>query len=156
LQCARPGAFIDRARRLQVGERLRLGEVLSGPLHYDPAWEARPLWLLASGTGLTPLWAVLQEALRLGHLGPIQVVHLAAPGEHYLADELEALAALHPGLHTQLLGPGADLSPLRPPRQAIALACGSPEAVQAIARRLFMAGLPRSQVFHEVFEAGPG
>ncbi|WP_263260532.1 iron-sulfur-binding ferredoxin reductase [Pseudomonas sp. RIT-PI-S] len=155
LQCARPGAFADRARALQVGDRLRLGEVLSGPLHYDPAWEARPLWLLASGTGLAPLWAVLREALRQNHQGPIRVLHMAAPGEHYLAAELQALAASHPALVVDLRGPDADLGDLRPSRQAIALACGAPTRVEAIARRMFMAGLPRNQLFTDTFDKKP-
>lgn len=153
IQCARPGAFVDRARHLRVGDPLRLGEILSGPLHYDPAWSGRPLWLLGSGTGLAPLWAILREALRQQHQGAIRVVHLAREGEHYLANELQALAA--PNLQVDLRGPGADLGDLRPPRQAIALACGSPAVVQAIGRRLFMAGLPRSQLFSDTFEQNP-
>jgi NAD(P)H-flavin reductase/ferredoxin len=152
LHCGRPGAFTDRAQGLRVGDPVRLGEVLSGPLHYDPAWDARPLWLVASNTGLAPLWAILRQALEHHHHAPIRVVHLAAPGEHYLAGELHALAAAHPGLAVDLRGPEADLADLRPPRQTIALACGSPGAVQAMTRRLFMAGLPRSQLFAEVFD----
>jgi len=152
LQCSRPGAFVDRARHLKEGDSLRLGEVLGGPLHYDPAWEARPLWLLASGTGLAPLWAVLRHALNHHHSGPVRVVHMAAEGSHYLAAELNALAVLHPQLQVDLRGPGAELADLRPTRHTIALACGAPAMVQAIGRRLFMAGLPRNQLFTDTFE----
>jgi NAD(P)H-flavin reductase/ferredoxin len=151
LQCVRPGAFVDRARALKVGAPLRLGEVLGGGLQYDPAWDGRPLWLLASGTGLAPLWAVLREALRQGHRGGIWLMHVARPGEHYLAAELQALASSHPQLTVALLPADASLGNLRPTRQTLALACGASGFVEAVARRLYMAGLPRNQLFSDVF-----
>src|SRR5690606_27165718 len=80
------GAFTGVARRLQVGDALRLGELRGGALHYDPGWRERPLWLLAAGTGLAPLWGVLREALRQRHQGPIRLMHQARDASgHYLA-----------------------------------------------------------------------
>ncbi|WP_426149886.1 iron-sulfur-binding ferredoxin reductase [Pseudomonas sp. DC3000-4b1] len=154
LQCGRPGAFADRARALMVGDSLRLGEVLGGPLQYDPAWDGRPLWLLASGTGLAPLWAILREALRQQHRGGIRVMHVARPGEHYLAAELQALAAKRPELTIDLIPMEAGLENARPSRQTLALACGGPRFVETTARRLYMAGLPRNQLFMDVFLEG--
>lgn len=61
LDCRQNGAFSDAARQLQAGDVLRLGELRGGALHYDPAWQERPLWLLAAGTGLAPLWGVLRD-----------------------------------------------------------------------------------------------
>jgi NAD(P)H-flavin reductase/ferredoxin len=156
VQCGRPGAFVAVARALKVGDHLRLGEVLGGPLHYDPAWASRPLWLLASGTGLAPLWAVLREALRQGHAEAIRLVHMAAPGEHYLEGELQALAARHANLELDMRAPVADLNDLRPVRHTIALACGAPALVEAIGKRLFMAGLPRGQLLTDTFEKSAG
>lgn len=156
IQCSRPGAFADRARHFKEGDCLRLGEVLGGPLHYDLAWETRPLWLVGSGTGLAPLWAVLRFALSHHHCGPIHVVHMAGEGSHYLSTELNALAALHPNLQVDLRDAGAQLTDLRPARQTIALACGAPAMVQAVSRRLFMAGLPRNQLFTDTFEKNLG
>ena len=156
VQCGRPGVFVELARQFRVGDHVRLGEVLGGPLHYDPAWEARPLWLLASGTGLAPLWAVLGEALRQGHTGPIRLVHLAAPGEHYLEGELRALAAQHSNLELDLRAPVADLNDLRPGRHTMALVCGAPALVEAIRKRLFLAGLPRGQLLTDTFEKRAG
>ncbi|MBT9531191.1 MAG: iron-sulfur-binding ferredoxin reductase, partial [Pseudomonas sp.] len=77
IDCAKPGAFSTAARRFQLGQSLRLGELRGGALHYDPDWQARPLCLLAAGTGLAPLWGILREALRQAHSGPIQLLHLA-------------------------------------------------------------------------------
>lgn len=152
IDCRRPGAFCDQLRRLQVGDSLRLGELRDGALHYDPDWQARPLWLLASGTGLAPLWAVAREALRQGHTGEIKVLHVAASDAgHYLADALQGL----PGLAVeQVLAEHLDsaLAQLRPTsRQTMALLCGSPSSVERFAKRLFIAGVPRNQVLADVF-----
>lgn len=156
LDCRHPGAFSDAARLLQTGDCLRLGELRGGALHYDPDWQTRPLWLLAAGTGLAPLWGILREALRQEHQGPIRLVHLASDeGEHYLSGPLAELAAGHPQLQVELLGPAqlpAALQAMRLlSRQTLALVCGSPGSVESFSRRLFLAGLPRNQLFADVF-----
>lgn len=156
IDCQRPGAFADVARRLQPGNPVRLGELQGGALHYDPDWQDRPLWLLAAGTGLAPLWGVLHEALRQHHQGEIRLMHLARePQEHYLAGPLGELAIQHPNLHVEsieLADFSAALSGLRvTSRQTIALVCGSPVSVEAFSKRLFIAGLPRSQLLADVF-----
>nr|MBO2511674.1 hypothetical protein [Gammaproteobacteria bacterium] len=156
LDCRAPGAFCDAARRLGPGDALRLGELRAGALHYDPDWQARPLWLLAAGTGLAPLWGVLREALRQHHQGAIRVIHQAheAAG-HYLGEPLRALAAAHPQLQVELVEASeqaAFLAELRlVSRQTVALLCGSPASVEAFARRLFLVGVPRNQVLADIF-----
>lgn len=156
LDCRRPGAFCDAARQLQVGDALRLGELRGGALHYDPDWQERALWLLAAGTGLAPLWGILREALRQEHHGPIRLLHLAHDGEeHYQASALAELANDHPQLQVELLTaqdvPQALASIRLQSRQTIALACGSPASVEQFSRRLFLAGLPRNQLFADIF-----
>lgn len=156
IDCARAGAFSDATRGLQVGDTLRLGELRGGALHYDPDWQERPLWLLAAGTGLAPLWGILREALRQDHQGSMRVLHVAQEAEgHYLREALKALAQGHPRLQVELLTPlelPQALSALRvQSRQTVALACGSPASVEQFARRLYLAGLPRSQLFADVF-----
>ncbi|MBV6750540.1 iron-sulfur-binding ferredoxin reductase [Pseudomonas chlororaphis] len=156
LDCRQPGAFSDAARRLQPGAPIRLGELRGGALHYDPDWHARPLWLLAAGTGLAPLWGVLREALRQGHEGPIRLVHLAHDdSEHYLAPALSELAAQFPNLSVDYVT-GAELpdflAKLRlVSRQTLALLCGAPTSVEALAKRLYLSGLPRNQLLADVF-----
>lgn len=156
LDCRRSGAFSDAARQLAAGDSLGLGELRGGALHYDPDWQQRPLWLLAAGTGLAPLYGVLREALRQDHQGPIRVIHLAHDRrEHYLADALAELAASHAQLQVELLEAAelhSALAELRlVSRQTLALLCGNPKSVEAFARRLYLAGLPRNQVFADVF-----
>ncbi|MDD2063825.1 MULTISPECIES: iron-sulfur-binding ferredoxin reductase [unclassified Pseudomonas] len=152
VDCQRPGAFCDQARALRVGDELRLGELRGGALHYDPDWQDRALWLLAAGTGLAPLWGILREALRQGHRGEIRVLHVAREhAGHYLAEPLLAMdgVRVEQVLAEQL---NEALAALRPSsRQTIALLCGSPGSVERFARRLFIAGVPRNQVFADVF-----
>lgn len=160
IDCREAGAFRDAARHLQVGDSLRLGELRGGALHYDPDWQARPLWLLASGTGLAPLYGVLREALRQDHRGPIRLIHQAhdAAG-HYLRESLQALALAHPNLQFDWLTTSeqaAFLADLRlVSRQTLALVCGSAASVEAFARRLFLLGVPRNQVLADVFLSRP-
>jgi len=152
LDCRHAGAFCSAARGLQVGDLVRLGELRGGALHYDPDWQARPLWLLAAGSGLAPLWGIVREALRQEHQGAIRVVHVASEaGGHYLQRELDDLARRYPQVEVQLLIP-EELGPMRlASRQTIALACGSASSVERFARGMFLAGLPRNQLFADVF-----
>ncbi|HEX8591046.1 iron-sulfur-binding ferredoxin reductase [Pseudomonas sp.] len=156
LDCQHPGAFVDVARALKAGDPVRLGELRGGALQYDPDWQERPLLLLAAGTGLGPLWAVLREALRQEHQGPIRVLHLARDsGEHYLAEPLKQLAQAHPNLQIDLISAvdfqDALVSLRITSRQTVALVCGSPASVEAFSKRLFIAGLPRGQLLADVF-----
>jgi NAD(P)H-flavin reductase/ferredoxin len=156
IDCRQPGEFSDLARQLQVGDQLRLGELRGGALQYDPDWQSRPLWLLASGTGLGPLWGVLREALRQDHQGAIRVIHLAHDADgHYLAEPLMALGACHPNLTVELWTAAESAQALAQlrlvSRQTLALLCGSPASVEAFSKRLFLAGLPRNQLLADVF-----
>lgn len=156
IDCRQGGAFATAARAFQAGDSLRLGELRGGALHYDPDWQTRPLWLLAAGTGLAPLYGVLREALRQEHQGVIRLIHLAHDASaHYLAEPLRALAARHPQLQVELVCAAelsAALAELRlVSRQTLALLCGHPDSVETFARRLYLAGVPRSQVFADVF-----
>ena len=154
IDCSRPGAFASAARQFAPGQRLGLGALRGGALHYASEWQAKPLLLMAAGTGLAPLYGVLREALRQQHSGPIQLIHLARAGEHYLAAELAELALRHSQLQVETITRDAldeRLARLRPPRQTQALLCGQPQALESFAKRLYLAGLPRGQVLADAF-----
>lgn len=156
IDCRRAGAFSERARRLRCGDCVSLGEVRGGALHYDPDWHARPLWLLAASTGLAPLWGILREALRQEHAAPIRLLHVAhGPSGHYLAGGLNELTRKYRSLRVEeVLAdelPAALAALSLESRQTVALACGAPATVEQFARRLFIAGLPRNQLFADVF-----
>jgi ferredoxin-NADP reductase len=156
IDCSRPGAFSSQARQWVEGDRLSLGELHAGALHYEQDWQDRPLLFLAAGTGLAPLWGLLREALRHQHQGPIRLLHVARdPGSHYLAGELATLAGLYPNLQVELLVQAelaAALAKLQlASRQTVALVCGPPAAVDVFSRRLYLAGLPRSQLHADTY-----
>ncbi|WP_028240617.1 iron-sulfur-binding ferredoxin reductase [Stutzerimonas azotifigens] len=154
IDCSAPGAFSQAAQALQVGDELRLGALASGALRYEPEWAAQPLWLLAGGTGLAPLWALLRQALAAGHQGPLRVLH-ASREAHYLSEPLQALAAAHDNLQVELLRreqlDAALAVPRLQARQLRALVCGPPAFVEACSRRLYMQGVPRGQILADAF-----
>ncbi len=154
IDCSRPGAFSEIARELAVGDQLRLGQLQDSALHYEPDWQARPLLMLAAGTGLAPLWGLLREALRQGHAGPIRLLHFCR-GESYLRVALEQLAERHPNLSVERVDRQQATERLQSlriaSRQELALICGAAAFVDECAKRLFMTGLPRGQVFSDVF-----
>lgn len=158
LDCRRPGAFCDFARGLRAGDTLRIGTVFGGALRYEAPWQAQPLLLLAGGTGLAPLSAILRDALRQGHEGPIRLLHFSRSGP-YLREPLEQLAALHGNLQLEWVDGEEGRQRLArlaiASRHEIALVCGRPGFVEACARRLFLAGLPRGQVLAEAFSEPP-
>ena len=156
IDCAHHGAFVDRLRQVQISDWLLLGQVSGGALHYDQLWQSQPLRLLAAGTGLAPLAAVLREALAQDHQGPIELWHLASEDtEHYWRSELDELQQQYAQLRVQYLITAqlpAALAQLRlVSRQSAALICGSPKTVETFAKALYLAGLPRKNVFTDVF-----
>jgi NAD(P)H-flavin reductase/ferredoxin len=123
LDCRQRGAFSDAARAFRPGDSVRLGELRGGALHYDPDWQAR---------------------------------HLAQDdAEHYLSEPLAELSAVHPQLRVEQ--PSAAqlpeaLAELRlVARKSLALLCGHPHSVDTFARRLYLAGVPRNQVFADLY-----
>lgn len=64
----------------------------------------QPLLLTAVGTGLSPVYGILQDALVNGHIGSINVVIGAAkPSHFYMVDELLKIASLHSHVNLHLL-----------------------------------------------------
>lgn len=147
--------FCERLLQLGVGAPCHLGNA-SGHLYYQADWQDRPLLLLARGTGLTPLQAIARDALHQGHEAGITLWHWQR-GEApcYLQEELDALAQAYPSVHVQLRQQQQlddDLRRLKAPsRRALALVCGASAFVEQLGRPLFLAGLGRGQVLHEVF-----
>lgn len=153
IDCRRSGAFVDSVRELPIGAPLRLGEIRGGALQYDADWQTRPLLLLAAGTGLAPLWGILREALRLNHVGPIRLAHVST--SHYLDEPLQEMAQHHANLQIDSLAheelPAYLAALTLTSRHTVALLCGHTDNVERFARRLYLAGLPRGQIFADTF-----
>ncbi|MGV8839097.1 MAG: 2Fe-2S iron-sulfur cluster-binding protein [Bauldia sp.] len=151
-----------------VAHGLSPGDVMtiagpSGSCVYDPTEPDRRLVLAGTGTGLAPLWGVLQDALHHGHRGPIRLYHGALDRSGlYLVEALEALAADHPGFrYTPCLrdepGPaGGDLPTVvaaleTDPRNTRFFLCGDDVVVGKMKRKLFLAGAKLDRIHADAF-----
>lgn len=82
-------------------DELREGDALEiqGPLgrcHYDPVTRDQPMLLLATGTGLAPLFGVARDALLQGHAGEVHLYHgVRAAHDLFLSRAIRELEARH-------------------------------------------------------------
>ncbi|MCJ8168689.1 2Fe-2S iron-sulfur cluster-binding protein [Atopomonas sediminilitoris] len=155
INCAKPGAMSSALHSVTLGQTVHVGLVHGGALGYLPELADKPLWLISAGTGLAPLYAVLQAAHRAQHGAPIHLWQVSPAGECYWQTELDALAQQWSNFTWQSLARPdwpATLADMRlESRQVHALVCGSDNFIQAVSRRLFLAGLPRRQLHVEAF-----
>ena len=87
---------------------------------------------------------------RRGHLAPR--VGLFGLVQALTGAVVAAAAPVAAEVSVQGIGPLALGIPLvEASRQTVALVCGAPGSVERFARRLFIAGVPRGQVFADVF-----
>jgi CDP-4-dehydro-6-deoxyglucose reductase, E3 len=132
---------------------------------YMPGNPAQPLLLAGTGTGLSPLWGVLHDALAAGHEGPIHVFHgAAAPDGLYMVRELRAIAAAHPNVRyvpsvLRDAPPPMEEGPLDAvvmrhfPRTTgmRVFVCGGPNVVQVLKKKLFLAGAALKDIAADAF-----
>lgn len=135
-----------------------------------------PILLAGTGTGLAPLYGIVQEALRQGHQGPIQLFHGARNTQDlYLVEQLQALGAQHANFtYTACVLEEAAGGPLPTPQGVqigdishLTLAsmpkaahekaalqtflCGAPEFVNALKTKIFLAGAASANIFVDAF-----
>lgn len=143
----------------------------SGDCFYVEGNADAPMLLVGAGTGLAPLWGIVRDALRQGHRGPIHLIHGAVrPAGLYLRSELAALAVRHPNfryLASVLNSEGSSGTDDRdieagPIDQLLArrfgdltgwrgYVCGDPALVQAIRKKLFLAGIAMRDIYADAF-----
>lgn len=148
------------ANDLAPGSRL----VVAGPAggcFYDGVDPDQPLILAGTGTGLAPLWGILNDALARGHRGPIRLYHGAlSPDGLYLVEEIRALARRHPNLEylpcVRTPEGGGDLVQTVMARETAPKAgwyflCGDPVLVAKLKKSLFLAGAQRDRIRADAF-----
>jgi CDP-4-dehydro-6-deoxyglucose reductase, E3 len=151
------------ARGAEVALRGPLGECF-----YVPGNPTQPLLLAGTGTGLAPLWGILNDALASGHRGPIELWHGARMADGlYLVRELETLASAHPHFTYRrcLLegnaSPDTAVGSLEAAVLASALSfdahrvflCGDPRLVNAMKRKVFLKGAAMREIHADAFVA---
>ena len=162
-----PNGLVSRwiAEELQVGAVVEVSEAI-GECVYIPGIPEQPLLLIATGTGLAPLYGVLQEALHREHSGIIKLYHGShSPEGLYLVDELQALAAQHKEFtyvpcvsgesavngfaHGRASGIALEQNPdLKNWRVYL---CGVPAMVNAAKRAVFLAGASMQAIHSDAF-----
>jgi CDP-4-dehydro-6-deoxyglucose reductase len=131
----------------------------AGDCFYTPGDPAQPLLLAGAGTGLAPLYGILQDALRQGHQGPIWLYHGALNERGlYLTEELAALATGHPNFEYRpaLLdreGPLPELITRHHPQLKgwRGFVCGDPTIVNLLRKRLFLGGMASRAISADAF-----
>ena len=128
-----------------------------------------PILLVGTGTGLAPLYGILNTALRSGHQGPVTLLHGGLnPTRLYLMDELKQLSTEKSGVSYKALVLSNDegdgrvevgdltqvaLESIRPEdfsRQRVYL-CGAPDFVNTMRRSIFLKGVKSSNIFCDAF-----
>jgi len=151
----------------EVGTTLEIQGPI-GASFYDPATKARPLLLVATGTGLAPLLGIARDALRSGHRGEIFLYH--GSSDHrglYLREQLAQLALEHPRLHYRpcvsrgrpelgvISGRANDVAfaTHRDLRGWVAYLAGGADAVHDARARAVVAGIDRADLHADPFES---
>ena len=148
-----------------VGAQVQL-QGPTGECFYVPDREDQPLLLAGTGTGLAPLWGIIQDALRRNHRGPIHLFHGALRMEGlYLREALRALAARYANFtYTAAVLEGAEEPGIfiGPIDAVIASShpklngwrgfiCGDPTLVRSLKRKLFLAGIAMGDIYSDAF-----
>jgi NAD(P)H-flavin reductase/ferredoxin len=157
---------------LSEGDTLRI-EAPIGDCVYDPAYYKQAMVMVATGTGLAPIYGVLKAAKENHHQGDIYLYHAAGEVSHfYLSDALEALANEWPNLRLRKVIRRGELpdaaegvewfkgnveeivkaqhSSLKDHRVYL---CGSPEMVTKLKKQSFLSGAKMTDILSDPFES---
>lgn len=148
-----------------VGDTLQLSEAL-GECYYVPGSPEKNIMMVATGSGLAPIYGIVRDALNQNHTGEIHIYHGSAnPEKIYLVDELKQLAASHDNVfYTPCLSRDATEGFTEGRANDVALAeqknlkdwrlylCGHPQMVSDTKRRAFLAGASLNDIASDPFE----
>lgn len=149
----------------QPGDELWL-EGPKGDCTYYPGNPDELLTLIGTGTGVAPLYAIVQDALTQGHQGKITLYHGALSEDRfYWSDTLQTLATLHPhvtyqrcvvtGQQSNTLHVGdlkqLVMSELTDPGVRRVYLCGDPGLVRILKKHVFLAGVSLTRIHADPF-----
>jgi ferredoxin-NADP reductase/ferredoxin len=151
---------------MAVGDKVQIQGPF-GDCVYTPGEPQQPLLMIATGTGLAPLWGVLRDALHHAHQGPIHLFHGSRGGHGlYLVNELRAMAVRYPNVsYTSCISGETPSDGLTAGRaNAVALAayprlkgwriylCGNVYMVKTTKKKVFLAGAAFKDILADPFE----
>ncbi|MDA5192544.1 2Fe-2S iron-sulfur cluster-binding protein [Govanella unica] len=149
----------------EPGDRLALRGPAGSCFYVQDDAQDFDMLLAGTGTGLAPLYGIVQDALKAGHRGQIHLIHGALrPGDLYLTDILRDLAATNDNfIYTPcvLEGGGGDLvtgsldavtlGQLHTPAATRAYFCGAPEMVTLLRKKAFLSGVASRHIYCDAF-----
>ena len=156
---------------LQVGDSIDM-QGPNGHCYYRSEPQ-RPMLLIATNTGIAPLYGIVRSALREQHQAGIHIYYGSRKHEGlYLLDDLEVLVAAHSQLTLratlsgeahEIIGAGEHLQAGRAHEHAFVdhnkvlaeydlYLCGNSGMVKAAQMQGFLAGIPMQRIFTDPFE----
>ena len=162
-----PGGQVSQwvHQELKLGDRIKISEA-KGDCFYSPDFPEQNLLLIATGTGLAPLFGIVRDALRHSHKGAIKLYHGSSSVESiYLTAELKELASMHKNfVYTQCISSTAATTGFIAGRaHDIALKentelsgwrvflCGHPEMVSSSKKQAYLAGAALNNIYADPF-----
>ena len=152
---------------LQVDDTLVVQDP-AGDCFYTPGNPEQKLLLIGTGTGLAPLYGIIQDALQQGHTGEIHLFHGALnPTGLYLTEELSQLAHKYSNVNYHPCVVNTENSALTNITQGditeIALKvipkpsgwksflCGNEDLVKKLKKKIFLAGSKMNDIYADPF-----
>ncbi|MBM3576818.1 MAG: 2Fe-2S iron-sulfur cluster binding domain-containing protein [Alphaproteobacteria bacterium] len=154
------------AENLQPGDKMHVAGP-SGSCFYEGVNLDQPMLLIGAGTGLSPIYGVLRDALHKGHRGPIRLYHGARSHKGlYLSDELQALSHARDNFNYRpcAFDPSAPhggdvaataLEAEQSVSEAAIFLCGGENLVKRLKRELFMRGASLKNIRSDAFTPAP-
>ncbi|MGO8754603.1 MAG: 2Fe-2S iron-sulfur cluster-binding protein [Gallionellaceae bacterium] len=162
-----PGGLVSgwMFEHLNAGDAITISEA-HGDCFYVPGNPQQNMLMIATGSGLAPLYGIIRDALLNGHQGRISLYHGSYNTEGlYLVQELRKLAQAHsnfsytpcvsesaapegymPGMVLDVaLAANPDLSGWR------VFLCGNPNMVKAAQQETYLAGASMQEIFADPF-----
>lgn len=152
----------------KVGEELHMRGPAGDCFYAATDASSHPLLLAGTGTGLAPLYGIVQDALQQGHKAEISLFHGGRTSTHlYYVEKLQQLAAsysnftyypctiensgaaqIHTGTLETVLENTLDKDKLAQTRVYL---CGAPEFVHALRKRIFLKGARAANIHCDPF-----
>lgn len=162
-----PGGLVSGwiFEKLEIGDSITISDA-SGDCFYVSGNENQNILLVATGSGLAPLYGIVRDALQCGHRGKLCLYHGSYDTKgFYLVKELEALARAHAnfsyvpcvsdGIAPQGYASGMVLDVALSEQPNLSgwrvFLCGNPNMVNAAKQQTFFAGASMREIFADPF-----